>query len=191
MKGLEPILPNPTQRGITLASIKRNSRIVLAQTARVSLDDHAVLNALDQITGKKRLGQQREPKWFHPFPARMPLAVASHLIRSLTKKTAVIADRMVSLGTTLVAARQPTIDGPASSFFSNRPASTPHSQVRPLPLHSTERQPAPTGHRPAICGGEVEDEDDMGFSFDQCCAVAFTMEVIIGESSCTIHFRRT
>lgn len=88
-----------------MASAKK-AKSTRTKTARVSLDDRTVLDVLDQIAGKKRLGQQREPKWFHPFPARMPLAVAKHLVRKLTKSTAVIADPMAGSGTTLVAARQ-------------------------------------------------------------------------------------
>lgn len=43
---------------------------------------------------------------FHPFPARMPLELASILISELTDKTALILDPMLGSGTTAVAARQ-------------------------------------------------------------------------------------
>jgi len=74
--------------------------------AKVLTKDAHVVKCLDQIAGQKRLGQQREPHWFHPFPARLPLAVASHIIGSLTKPDAVIVDPMVGSGTTLIAARR-------------------------------------------------------------------------------------
>jgi DNA modification methylase len=75
-------------------------------TAKVVLDDALVVAALEQISGWRRLGQQREAKWFHPFPARMPLAIGIHLISSLTANGAVVADPMVGSGSTLVAARR-------------------------------------------------------------------------------------
>lgn len=74
--------------------------------AKVLSEDADVLDALEQIAGDKRLGQQREPRWFHPFPARLPLGVASHIISSLTTSGAIVADPMVGSGTTLIAARQ-------------------------------------------------------------------------------------
>ena len=77
-----------------------------AQHASVLSDDAGVLASLQQISGERRLGQQREPKWFHPFPARMPLAIATHFIRSLTTADAVVLDPMVGSGSTLVAARR-------------------------------------------------------------------------------------
>jgi DNA modification methylase len=76
------------------------------RTANVVADDGHILAALDQIAGTKRLGQQREPHWFHPFPARLSLAVASHVISSCTTPSAVVADPMVGSGTTLIAARR-------------------------------------------------------------------------------------
>lgn len=77
-----------------------------AGKALVRQRDAEVEAALDAIAGTKKLGQTREPKWFHPFPARLPIAVASHLIESLTSKRAVVVDPMVGSGTTLVAARR-------------------------------------------------------------------------------------
>ena len=43
---------------------------------------------------------------FHPFPARMPLELASILISDLTEPTAQILDPMLGSGTTAIAARQ-------------------------------------------------------------------------------------
>ncbi|MEW8143899.1 MAG: DNA methyltransferase [Candidatus Thiodiazotropha endolucinida] len=43
---------------------------------------------------------------FHPFPARMPLELASTLISSLTEPTAQVLDPMLGSGTTAIAARK-------------------------------------------------------------------------------------
>lgn len=58
-----------------------------------------------QLGGSKAIGQQPDPAWFHPFPARMPLSVAKHLVEQLTGREAVILDPMIGSGTTLIAAR--------------------------------------------------------------------------------------
>ena len=65
-----------------------------------------VLKALNELAGFKARGQQREPTWFHPIPARMPLSVAEHLIERITRSEAVVLDPMAGSGTTLIAARR-------------------------------------------------------------------------------------
>ena len=74
--------------------------------AKVLGTDCDVSNALKKLAGSKVAGQGREPSWFHPFPARMPVSVAHHLIESLTTSDAVILDPMMGSGTTLIAAKQ-------------------------------------------------------------------------------------
>lgn len=69
-------------------------------------DDKTVRKALMQLGGSRVTGQRPEPSWFHPFPARMPLSVAEHLISQVTSSRAVILDPMVGSGTTLIAARR-------------------------------------------------------------------------------------
>jgi DNA modification methylase len=71
-----------------------------------TLTDRTVLEALAQIAGQKSKGQQPEPAWLHPFPARMPMSVAEHLIRQITTPEAVILDPMVGSGTSVIAARR-------------------------------------------------------------------------------------
>lgn len=73
--------------------------------ASVEKNDSKVQAALDLIEGRKRLGQKREPRRIHPFPARLPIAIASHLVDELTSKNATVLDPMVGSGTTLIAAR--------------------------------------------------------------------------------------
>ena len=65
-----------------------------------------VRDALAQLAGLRATGQQREPTWVHPFPARMPVSVAEHLIGRITTAAAVILDPMVGSGTSLIAARR-------------------------------------------------------------------------------------
>lgn len=85
-----------------MASIERRKRH--ARVASVVKSDAEVEEALDAISGSKQLGQQREPKWIHPFPARLPIVIADHLINSLTSDGAIVVDPMVGSGTTLIAA---------------------------------------------------------------------------------------
>ncbi len=68
--------------------------------------DRKILNAICEVSGSKAKGQQREPSWFHPFPARMPISLARHLISRITESEAVVLDPMAGSGTTLIAARQ-------------------------------------------------------------------------------------
>ena len=65
-----------------------------------------ILKAICEVSGSKTKGQQREPSWFHPFPARMPISLARHLISRITAPEAVILDPMAGSGTTLIAARK-------------------------------------------------------------------------------------
>ena len=65
-----------------------------------------ILKAIREVSGSKTKGQQREPSWFHPFPARMPISLAEHLIDRITAPEAVILDPMAGSGTTLIAARK-------------------------------------------------------------------------------------
>lgn len=69
-------------------------------------DDRTVLAALSELQGLRARGQRPEPAWCHPFPARMPVSVAEHLIAQITTSEAVILDPMVGSGTSLIAARR-------------------------------------------------------------------------------------
>jgi DNA modification methylase len=73
--------------------------------AFVEKNDSKVQEALGLIEGRKRLGQKREPRRIHPFPARLPIAIARHLVEELTCQNAIVLDPMVGSGTTLIAAR--------------------------------------------------------------------------------------
>lgn len=65
-----------------------------------------ILKAIREVSGSKTKGQKREPSWFHPFPARMPISLAEHLISRITAPEAVILDPMAGSGTTLIAAQK-------------------------------------------------------------------------------------
>ncbi len=69
-------------------------------------DNKTVKAALSELEGLRARGQRPEPAWFHPFPARMPVSVAEHLITQTTTSEAVILDPMVGSGTSLIAARR-------------------------------------------------------------------------------------
>lgn len=69
-------------------------------------DNRTVKAALSELEGLRAKGQRPEPAWFHPFPARMPVSVAEHLIMQTTTPEAVILDPMVGSGTSLIAARR-------------------------------------------------------------------------------------
>ena len=69
-------------------------------------DNRTVQAALSELRGLRARGQRSEPAWFHPFPARMPVSVAEHLIAQTTTSEAVILDPMVGSGTSLIAARR-------------------------------------------------------------------------------------
>lgn len=73
---------------------------------RDHFSDRTILAALDEVAGSRRVGQILEPVRHHPFPARMPLALAEHLIRRLTTGGAVVLDPMVGSGTTAIAGKR-------------------------------------------------------------------------------------
>ena len=72
--------------------------------AKTTENDQKTLEVLRAIAGSSAKGQQLETPSFHPFPARMPLSVAEHLIDRLTTPKAVVLDPMAGSGTTLIAA---------------------------------------------------------------------------------------
>ncbi len=76
--------------------------------------DREVLAALMGLAGSRATGQRPDPPWFHPFPARLPISVAEHLIGRITTSEAVVLDPMVGSGTTLIAARR--LGRPAVGF---------------------------------------------------------------------------
>src|SRR2546426_4958690 len=72
----------------------------------IEMNDERVRSALAAAIGSKSVGQELEPPRHHPFPARMPLPLAKHIISSLTTKRATVLDPMVGSGTTMIAAKQ-------------------------------------------------------------------------------------
>lgn len=76
----------------------------MSRATRVT--DDKIKTALAKIAGSNRLGQALDPARHHPFPARMPLALAEHLISALTTTKSVILDPMVGSGTTVVAGKR-------------------------------------------------------------------------------------
>lgn len=84
----------------------RSSKQRSANNAAVVADDQVVSTVLDELAGDRAAGQQREPSWAHPFPARLPISVAKYLVNGLTKDQAVILDPMMGSGTTLIAAKE-------------------------------------------------------------------------------------
>ncbi|MEO1617604.1 MAG: DNA methyltransferase [Planctomycetota bacterium] len=85
-----------------MTSKKQRSKVRAAAVA----DDDVVLSVLNELAGDKAAGQQREPAWPHPFPARLPISVAKHLVRGLTGAQSLILDPMMGSGTTLIAAKE-------------------------------------------------------------------------------------
>lgn len=69
------------------------------------VSDALVIRALDLLRGARPQTSRLDPPPIHPFPARMPLSVASHLIASTTRGVARVLDPMAGAGTTLIAAR--------------------------------------------------------------------------------------
>ena len=61
---------------------------------------------LDDISGGKAAGQKIDSSRLHPFPARMPLTLAEHIIENMTTSDTVILDPMVGSGTTMIAAKR-------------------------------------------------------------------------------------
>lgn len=70
------------------------------------VNDSEVLRILSELAGDKAAGQKREPSWAHPFPARLPISVASHLVQGLTKDDALVLDPMMGSGTSMIAAKK-------------------------------------------------------------------------------------
>lgn len=71
-----------------------------------NLTARQVSDILKQVQGSRRKAQQFDHVPIHPFPARMPAALAEFLIEQLTNAGDAILDPMVGSGTTLVAARR-------------------------------------------------------------------------------------
>ncbi|MBI1884767.1 MAG: site-specific DNA-methyltransferase [Chloroflexi bacterium] len=65
-----------------------------------------VANVLKQVQGSRKRAQHLDSASIHPFPARMPAALAEFLIEQLTDPGHTILDPMAGSGTTLVAARR-------------------------------------------------------------------------------------
>ncbi len=70
------------------------------------VDDRTVRRVLQSLGGFRSPTSRLDPPPIHPFPARMPLAVAGHLIAGTTSCEATVLDPMAGSGTTLIAARQ-------------------------------------------------------------------------------------
>jgi DNA modification methylase len=71
-----------------------------------NLTARQVSDILKQVQGSRRKAQQLDHAPIHPFPARMPAALAEFLIEQLTDPDDSILDPMAGSGTTLVAARR-------------------------------------------------------------------------------------
>src|SRR5206468_8905624 len=65
-----------------------------------------VLRALESLKIARSAASRLDSPPVHPFPARMPLSVASHLIGATTRPEATVLDPMAGSGTTLIAARR-------------------------------------------------------------------------------------
>jgi len=81
-------------------------RVSLANGTTVCRTGLGVALALAEVAGEKKKGQEISRASSHPFPARMPLSLAKHLIGRMTTPDAVVLDPMAGSGTTLVAAKQ-------------------------------------------------------------------------------------
>ena len=68
--------------------------------------DTVVLRALESLNIARSAATRLDSPPIHPFPARMPLSVASHLIGATTRPEATVLDPMAGSGTTLIAARR-------------------------------------------------------------------------------------
>ncbi len=65
-----------------------------------------VSQILSRLQAHRKEGQRLDGPHAHPFPARMPAALAEFLIEQLTESGDTVLDPMVGSGTTLVAARR-------------------------------------------------------------------------------------
>lgn len=70
------------------------------------LTTRQVADILKQVQGSRRKAQRLDDAPIHPFPARMPAALADFLIDQFTDTDDAILDPMAGSGTTLVAARR-------------------------------------------------------------------------------------
>jgi DNA modification methylase len=70
------------------------------------VSNRQILDVLEELAGSRALGQQPTRPPLHPFPARMPVEIAEHLIGELTTRQTLVLDPMSGSGTTLIAARQ-------------------------------------------------------------------------------------
>ena len=69
------------------------------------VNDTLVVRALESLSDARSAATRLDSPPIHPFPARMPLGVASHLIGATTRPGAIVLDPMAGSGTTLIAAR--------------------------------------------------------------------------------------
>src|SRR5688500_15728767 len=76
-----------------------------AHSVHHTITNRQVRAVLARLSGRKRSGQILDPIAFHPFPARMSLAVAEYLVAQLSAPGAIVLDPMVGSGTTVIAAR--------------------------------------------------------------------------------------
>ena len=65
-----------------------------------------VSEILSRLQAYRKEGQRLDGPHAHPFPARMPAALAEFLIQHLTEPSDTVLDPMAGSGTTLVAARR-------------------------------------------------------------------------------------
>ena len=70
------------------------------------ISDNKVQQVLDDISGLKAAGQKIDSTRLHPFPARMPLSLAEHIIENMTTSETQVLDPMVGSGTTMIAAKR-------------------------------------------------------------------------------------
>ena len=71
-----------------------------------AFSDTHVCEVIAKIDGVRHGTQRLDSVFFHPFPARMSLAVAELIIERLSRPAATVLDPMVGSGTTLIAAKK-------------------------------------------------------------------------------------
>ena len=69
-------------------------------------DDREVRKLLLSLAESDHVANVKDPPSPHPFPARMPLPLAEHIVKKLVPKGSAIMDPMAGSGSTLVAARK-------------------------------------------------------------------------------------
>jgi DNA modification methylase len=67
--------------------------------------ERRIFDILKQVQGSRKQAQQLDNAPVHPFPARMPLALAEFLVERFSDPGDTILDPMVGSGTTLAADR--------------------------------------------------------------------------------------